>query len=58
MGESVQSDTIRIYLKAFLVQKKGLFAQGSRDWKILELQINVKLGVEGLQIYLLPMEKQ
>jgi len=26
-------------------------------WKILELQINVKLDVEGLQIYLLPMEK-
>ena len=25
-------------------------------WKILELQINVKLDVEGLQIYLLPME--
>jgi len=26
-------------------------------WKILELQINVKLDVDGLQIYLLPMEK-
>ena len=26
-------------------------------WKILELQINVKLDVEGLQICLLPMEK-
>ena len=27
-------------------------------WKILELQINVKLDVEGLQICLLPMEKK
>jgi len=26
-------------------------------WKILELQINVKLDVEGLQVYLLPMDK-